>query len=152
MAAPLVIDSARVLAYAVVKDIPYRKSGLLFVDGELLEHVPRLAICANLGKDLGILLFHCDEEWNVLGTNGGVSVEDVKARAERNYPGVAARWVHMDTTVEQALAYYDAQTGGEKCSFCGKRAFEVEGWIESPSAIVCRGCVEEFHGKFNDAP
>jgi hypothetical protein len=152
VAPPPVIDSSRVLAYAAVDDLPYRRWGLLLVSGKPLEHVPRLAICANLGKDLGILLFHCDERWNVLGTIGGTSVEDAKVRAEKNYPGVAARWVDVGTTVEQALAYYDEQTGGEKCSFCGKRAFDVESWIGSSSVIICRGCVEEFYAEFSGAP
>lgn len=151
LAPPPVIDAARVLAYAAVDDIPYRESGLLLVDGKPLKHVPRLAICVNLGKGLGVLLFHCDEAWNVLGTTVGSSVEEVKARAEMNYPGVAARWVDVGTTVEQGLAFYDEQTGGKRCSFCGRRAFEVEGWIENQSAIICRGCVEDYYAEFRGA-
>jgi hypothetical protein len=134
-----------------VNDIPYQVWGLLLVDGKPLEQVPRLAICATLGKDLGILLFHCDEEWNVLGASGGLTIEATKERVEKNYPGTMARWVHMETTVEEALAYYDEQTGGEKCTFCGKRAFDAESWIKGSSAIICRGCVEEFYLEFNGA-
>lgn len=145
---PPVIDSARVLSYAFVDDIPYRRSGSLFVDGVLLEHVPRLAICTNLGKDIGPMLFHCDDEWNALGTSGSKSVEEVKEDAERNYPGVAARWVDIDTTVEAAVAYYDEQSGGLKCSFCGKRPYEVEEWVEGKDAIICRGCIESYHRDF----
>jgi hypothetical protein len=88
---PPVIHSARVLSYAFIDDIPYRKHGRLFVGDKLLEAVPRLAIAVNLGRDIGPLLFHCDEEWNVLGTCGADSAAAVKARADLNYPGVAGR-------------------------------------------------------------
>jgi hypothetical protein len=145
---PPVIDCARVLSYAFVDDIPYRRAGSLFVNGELLEKMPRLAVCANLGEDIGPMLFHCDEEWNVLGTSGAGTIDEVKKMAERNYPGVASRWVDTHITVEAALAYYDSQTDNQKCSFCGKRAFEVQGWIEGKSAIICRGCIEKFHRNF----
>ena len=55
-------------------DIPYHRYGSLYVDGKLLEAVPCLAIVVNLGKDIGPMLFHCDEEWNALGTSGNQSV------------------------------------------------------------------------------
>jgi ClpX C4-type zinc finger len=143
---PPVINSARVLAYAFVDDIPYRRAGsTLFVDGKPLEQVPCLAIAANLGEDSGPLILHCDEEWNALGTSGAATIEDMKRDAERNYPGVSTRWVDTNVTVEDALAYYDSETGGQRCSFCGKRPFEVDGWIEGAAAIICYGCIEEFY-------
>ena len=46
---PPVIDSARVLSYAFVDDIPYQRWSSLYVDGKLLEQVPCLAICTNRG-------------------------------------------------------------------------------------------------------
>jgi len=148
-APPPVIDSARVISYAFVDDIPYRRWGALYSGDELIEAVPRLAICLNLGKDIGPLLFHCDEDWNVLGTSGAETVEETKARAEKNYPGVAAKWVDVNTSVADALKYYDEQTNGEKCSFCGKRPFEIEGgWVQGKEAIICRECVEDFHKEF----
>jgi hypothetical protein len=147
---PPVIDSARVIAYAFVDDIAYRKSGSLFVNGELLEKVPRLAICINLGEDIGPMLFHCDEQWIALGTSGAGSVDEVKSDAEKNYPGVSARWIDLNTSAEDALRYYDSETGGKKCSFCGKRPFEVEGWVEGKNAIICRGCIESFHHDLQD--
>jgi len=147
---PPVIDSARVLAYAFVGDLPYRKSGALFCGDALVEAVPRLAICANLGKDIGPLLFHCNAEWAVLGTSGAASVAEVKSLAERNYPGVSARWVDTSITVEEALRYYDSITGTLRCAFCRKRPFEVSGLVEGDGAAICRECVEEFYRGFND--
>ena len=127
---PPVINSARVLSYALVDDILYREHGRLYVGDELLEAVPRLAIVVNLGKDIGPILFHCDEQWNGLGTSGARSVADVKNLAEKNYPGVSSRWVGINTSVEDALRYYDEQTGLALCNFCGKRSFETERWVE----------------------
>jgi hypothetical protein len=149
---PPVISSARVVSYAFVDDIPYRPHGCLYVGDKTLEAVPRLAIVVNLGKDIGPMLLHCDEEWNELGTSGADSVPAVKARAELNYPGVAARWVDANTSVEDALRVYDEQTGSLSCNFCGKRPFDLEGgWVEGRDAIICRTCVDAYHHALHDA-
>jgi hypothetical protein len=145
---PPVIDSARVLAYAVVDDIEYKKWGTLYSGDTLIEKV----IGSNLGKDIGPMLFHCDEEWNVLGVSGGATVTAVKDRAERNYPGVGSRWIDANVGIEEALAYYDEATEGETCSFCGKRPFEVAGMVSSPNAgaAICRECVEDLYRVFQE--
>jgi hypothetical protein len=135
-----------------VDDIPYRRWGALYVGGKLLEQVPCLAICANLGKDIGPLLFHCDHEWSVLGTSGAETVQAVKDHAEKNYPGVSSRWVDVNTSVEDALRYYDQESGGLKCSFCGKRPFDLDRWVEGKGAMICRGCVETYHRAFQETP
>src|SRR4051794_439950 len=100
-----VIDGARVIAYAFVDDVPYRHRGALIVDGLLVEHVPRLAVCVNLSDDESVLLFHCDAEWNVLGAAITASVATAKLQAQENYPGVASRWTDLNTSVELALMY-----------------------------------------------
>jgi len=149
---PPVIDSARVLAYALVDDIEYKEWGALYSGDTLIEKVPRLAICSNLGKDIGPMLFHCDEEWNVLSVSGGATVNEVKDRAERNYPGVGSRWIDANVGIEEALEYYDEVTEGEKCSFCGKLPFEVTGMVSSPNAgaAICRECVEDLYRAFQE--
>jgi len=116
----------------------------------LVEKVPRLAICSNLGKDIGPLLLHCDEEWNVLGVSGAGTIDDVKMRAEKNYPGVGSRWIAANVAVEEALKYYDEATEGLKCLFCGKRPFDVSGMVGSPAKAICRECVEEFYRVFQE--
>jgi hypothetical protein len=139
------------MSYAFVDNIPYRKWGALYRGDQLVEPVPRLAICLNLGKDIGPLLFHCDEDWNTLGTSGAKTIAEVKERAEKNYPGVAARWVDLNTSVEDALKYYDEAIEALKCSFCGKRPFEIEGgWVEGADAAICRGCVEKYYQAFQE--
>ncbi len=137
------------MSYAFVDDIPYRKWGALYRGEQLVEHVPGLAICINLGKDIGPLLFHCDDAWSTLGTSGAKTIAEVKERAEKNYPGVSARWVDLNTGVEDALKYYDEQINGLACSFCGKRPFEIEGgWVEGTKAAICRECVEKYYQAF----
>lgn len=148
---PPVIHSARVLSYAFVDDIPYRKHGRLLVGDTEVEAVPRLAIAVNLGKDIGPLLFHCDEEWNCLGTSGAATLAAVKKLAELNYPGVASRWVDVNTSVEDALRFYDEQTGAVPCNFCGKRPFEFHGFAQGRSAAICRNCIEETYRAFQES-
>jgi hypothetical protein len=150
---PPVIGSARVMSYAFVEDIPYRRYGSLYVDGKLLEHVPRLAICLNLGKDIGPLLLHCDEEWETLGVTGAPTIEGVKQLAERNYAGVAERWVDVNTSAEQGLEFYDRESGGMKCSFCRKRPFEFKGgWVEGDEAVICHECIEKLYRTLRGEP
>ena len=43
------------LVYAFLDDMAYRKWGALYSGDTLVEKVPRLAICSNLGKDIGPL-------------------------------------------------------------------------------------------------
>lgn len=145
---PPVIDTARVVSYAFVDDIPYLRADSPFVDGEAIEPVPRLAIAVGLAGPTAPFIFHCDENWISLGASGAETIEQAKQDAERNYPGVADRWIDTNVTVEEALAFYDSETAGLKCSFCGKRPFQVEGLIEGPKATICRGCVEEFFVDF----
>ena len=148
---PPVIDAARVVSYAFVDDIPYLgpfSAGLPLFEGQSLEPVPRLAIAVGLAGHAGPRVFHCDEEWIALGASGAETVEQAKQEIERNYPGVSERWIDTNVTLEEALAFYDSETAGLKCSFCGKRPFEVDGLIEGPQATICRGCVEEFYEDF----
>jgi hypothetical protein len=114
---PPVRASARVVAYAYVDDVPYKKWGSLYAGDTLVEAVPHLAIALNLGKDVDALLFHCDSEWEVLGTSGGPTIDEAKLRAERNYPGVAKRWIDLNTTIDEALRYYDETSGALTCCF-----------------------------------
>ncbi len=139
------IDSARVLSYAFVGDLPYHGYGSLFVDGHLLEAVGCLAIVVSLGEDADPLLLYCDQDWQALGASGGTKVGALRALAEKNYPGLSNRWVDVNTSVDDALRYYDAQSGMQKCDFCGRRRFEVDAWVEGCEATICKACVDEFY-------
>jgi hypothetical protein len=152
---PPVLDSARVIEYAIVDEsIPFTGAGPLYVGGTLLGRVPRLAICENLGEDLGPMLFHCDDSWAVLGVAGGQTIEEIKVRAESRYPGISSSWVQRNVSREEALAYYDRETGDMRCSFCGRRPFETTGYVEgrNQDAAICRECVAKFHAAFQSEP
>ena len=97
------------------------------------------------------MLFHCDERWQVIVTSGAETVEAIKARAEKNYPGVSARWIDLNVSPEEVLHHYDEQSGGLECSFCGRRPFELEGLVEGSGVAICRVCIEDFHRAFHEA-
>lgn len=143
---PPVIDAARVISYAFTDDVPFCHTTSLFTDEAMITQVPRLAIAVGLGGQPGSVVFHCDEDWISLAISDAETIEKAKEEVERIYPGVS--WIDTNVTVEEALAYYDSETAGLKCSFCGKRPFQVEGMIEAPTATICRGCVEEFYCDF----
>jgi hypothetical protein len=151
---PPVIDAARVISYAFVGDIPYLPAGIAALaqsEDQSEEQVTRLAIAVGLSPQStqeGPVVFHCDEAWISVGVSSAPSIEGAKEVAECNYPGVGNRWIDTNVSVEEALAFYDSETAGLKCSFCGKRPFEVAGMIEGPQATICRECVEEFYGDF----
>jgi hypothetical protein len=144
-----VLQSSRVIAFAIVPDdLQFTGRSQLYVADVLVGRVPRLAICENLGEDIGPMLFHCNEAWDVIGTSGATTIEETKLLAERNYPGIHKHWQSLNVSREEALAYYDAEMGKYICSFCGKRPFEYQGAVEGKGAVICRGCVEDFHHEF----
>ncbi len=95
---PHEIDSVHISAYAAIDDKMKwtGQSGgpTVYVGGKLLERVPRLAIGLNYdGHDY--MLLYCNKHWETLAAGGYPSLEHAKARAEREYPGVASRWVSV---------------------------------------------------------
>jgi hypothetical protein len=76
---PPVLDSARLLDYAVLDEsVSYSGHSSLFVDGKELGPVPCLAICQAL-DGAGVLLFHCSDDWTVLGAAEYLSVAEAKS-------------------------------------------------------------------------
>jgi hypothetical protein len=78
------------------------------------------------------------------------TLDEAKLRAGRNYPGVAKRWIDLNTTVDEALRYYDETSGALRRSFCGKRSFEITGHVEGKGVAICRGCVGDFYQGFRE--
>ena len=37
----------------------------------------------------------------------------------------------------------------EKCSFCGRSAFDVERMVVQGGARICNFCIKEFHARLN---
>jgi hypothetical protein len=40
----------------------------------------------------------------------------------------------------------------EKCSFCGRSAFDVERMVVQGGARICNFCIKEFHARLNPKP
>ena len=155
---PIIAAGARVLEYAVVaKPVRFTGSLQLYVDGALLGEVPRLAICQSLDDD-ELLLFHCDDDWNVLGmqawntAEGSAvsSVEDVKARVEKYYSGICSQWITHGTSVEDAIAYQEKMVGENRCSFCSRTMYDVKSLVEGKSgARICDYCITALNEEIN---
>ena len=108
---PPVLDCARVLHYALVdKSVGYVGRTLLFVDGKELGRVPLMAICED--RKVGVLLFHCNRNWKVLGCSGHDSVAAAKRKAECTYPGLSEQ-LEADTCNEEAGSAISGQTLGQ---------------------------------------
>jgi hypothetical protein len=137
---PPVLDCARVLHYVIIdKSIEFSGRSLLFVAGEELGAVPCLAICEEK-KNGGVLLFHCTDDWSVLGCSAHKSASEAQARAERIYKGVSSRWVDANISRKAAEAYLNALFANDRCSVCGKRPDEVDSFIQKGTARVCDQC------------
>jgi hypothetical protein len=90
---PFLLDSARVVMYAETGgSASYTGRITVHADGRWLEPVPRLAICEDL-LDGDILIFYCDDSWNVQAAGGARSVEDAQRTAEAAYSGITSKWL-----------------------------------------------------------
>jgi hypothetical protein len=148
---PPVLGNARVLEYAILDEsVKYSGHSTLFVgkpDQGLKElgPVPCLAIAQEL-KTGEIMLLHCDEKWEVLGLGGNYdSVSQVKAKAERAYHGVSARWIETKISEAEALKYLEELWADERCNFCGKIPTDFNMMIKRDNVRICDSCIEEFH-------
>ena len=142
-APPPALNWARILAYAVVEPpVTWTGRQRLHVGEHLLGPVPRLAIAQNVGGPLtDILLFHCGEDWTVLGVSGAATMALVKAQAERAYAGISAAWIETDVSREDAEHYIRATYPGSSCSFCHRLATEVGTLVEGKDAFICDRCI-----------
>ena len=149
---PPALDSAQVIAYAIVdRTVRWTGKQVLLVDGERLGPVARLAICRNVfGERDDYLIFHCDARWNVKGVAGGPSVPECKARAERWYAGLSARWINTNTTLKQAKQWLREKSAGFECSFCGNLPAQTDGMFSQRKANVCFSCVRAMHATLSN--
>ena len=149
-APPPVLNSARVLAYAVIDEsVQWTGRQRLYLGDKEVGPVPCLALCQNIGggtKD--ILVFHCDNDWEVLGVTGGDTVDLAKAGAERAYRGVTAKWVEINVSVETAEAWMNENCEKITCSFCDRQVDEFTSLVESKASVrICNHCVGEFYAQ-----
>lgn len=108
---PFLLDSARVVMYAETGErTSYTGRITVYRSGELLDPVPRLAICEDLVEGRWLLM-HCDVSWNVLAAGFAKSVAEAQRTAERAYSGVSAKWISYRalTPPEQAQVEEERQ-------------------------------------------
>ena len=93
---PAELDSANVLAYAVLDDtVTYTGRITVYMDDKLLGPVPHLVIAHNQYEPHDYLLFYCNTEWEVLAAGGYASLAEAKQRAEVAYAGSSSKWQHV---------------------------------------------------------
>ncbi|HEY9501195.1 MAG TPA: hypothetical protein VIR01_06130 [Pyrinomonadaceae bacterium] len=91
--APETLDGAIVLLYTAI-DNRHRATGNCkqVVDGSVVAPVKNLAIC-KYDDDIGIYLFGCDQNWNVVTDTMHASMDEARAQAQFEYEGVNATWL-----------------------------------------------------------
>jgi hypothetical protein len=148
-APPPVLCNAKVLEYiSIDPSIDYAGSNSMYVDGEVLGRVPALAICQNY-KAREVLLFHCDENWNVIGGAEYPSVEAAKARAEKRYPGSGRHW--MFVAIPDRFEDWPVKLA-PLCSFCGKSHLEIDTMFQGNQAHICNECVGALQRILGETP
>jgi hypothetical protein len=124
---PILLDSARVVMYAETGgSASYTGRITVHAGGHWLEPVPRLAICEDL-VDGDILIFHCDESWNVLAAGRAKSVEDAQRTAESAYSGITSKWVPYRALSANEVAELEA--GREELRLLAKQLPQPKGWL-----------------------
>ena len=143
------------LEYAILDEsVVFTGKLHLYRGEERVGAVPHLAIVQDLHTS-DLMLFHCDERWEVVGAQGwnapGVikptSVLEVKNHAERYYTGLARKWRTHPSSHEGALAYYEANYPTDRCSFCDRSMHDMRCLVSSDTskARICDACIERFH-------
>lgn len=87
---PAKLDSAKVVATAVVDDTVRATKGMLHrgPDGT----IPTASALAIVESEVSVYLFYCDHEWEVLADTWHRSVSEAKAQAEFEYAGISKLW------------------------------------------------------------
>ena len=144
---PVVLDNARVLAYALVDDsVGYTGKSAVYVDRRVIGRVPRVAICQDLNSR-ELLLFHCDAKWTTLCVSGRFgSLGEAKQLVERTYPGIGRKWVDTNVSLEDAEAVLSDAWSEMRCSFCGRLPQQVDSLVEGREGRICDLCIVEFSG------
>ena len=151
---PVCLHCCRVEQFAI-RDRLMRFTGhrLLFSGDKEVGPVPRLA----LGRDRqhGVMLFHCDTRWNVVGAEGFYpDLRSAKARAERFYQGISKAWVRTGYTKAQANRYLQRLGHNKRCSICSKPWFDIEALVEvkKRKLAFCDACIRELYELISYSP
>src|SRR5437870_676102 len=89
---PAELNGARVVATAIVDaSVAVTGNTTHIVAGSILPPSHALAICA-YSNQVGVYLFYCDRQWQVLTDTWHASVAEAKAQAEFEYAGASGAW------------------------------------------------------------
>ena len=151
---PPVLDFARLIAWAVVDgSVRWTGKQKLFVGDKLLGAVPRLAICQNVSGPLtDVLLFHCNDDWEVLGVSGAKSQDEVRQIAERAYEGISTKWQEVNVSASEAESWIRENQPIFVCAFCGKLPTEMTSFFHSEKAAICADCVQDMYRQVHAQP
>jgi hypothetical protein len=138
---------ARVIEYAIVDEsVEWTGRQTIFVGGEELGPVPRLVLAQTVTGDLkDALIFHCNEEWEVLGVSGGATVEEAKARIERAYRGISSKWIDRGVSIEEAQHWIYENSDHIICHFCGRQPGEFQRIAAGKLSAICNVCVDSLY-------
>lgn len=149
---PPALNNARVIAYAIVDDsVEWTGRQKLFVGANQIGPVPRLALCQDVWGDFKeIHTFHCDEDWEVLASGGGKTIEDAQASAENAYRGISAKWIFLNTSEKDAREWIRKECADMLCSFCDRIPAEMESLVRGKSGAICNYCVAKVRELMRD--
>ena|SRR5471032_1448961 len=139
-APPPVISFTRVLSYAIVDGaVSFKARRSAGAGGTEVGRVPRLALCQSFDDaDTSINLFHCDEDWNVLGASGDEStLQGAKTHAEQSYSGIAAKWIDTVSSEADARHWLEEHFPASLCSFCGRLPLAFETLFRGHQSGIC---------------
>jgi hypothetical protein len=141
---------ARVVAYAIVDDsVEWTGRQMIFVGDEKLGRIPRLALgCDTTGELDDVLIFYCNEQWDVLALTGAATVEEAKAKTELAYRGLSSKWVDVDTPPDEVRAWIRENYEHIFCLFCGRNPVDMTSLITRKLGAICNHCIGEFYAEF----
>jgi hypothetical protein len=138
---------ARLIAYAFVDaSVEWTGRQSIFVGDEKLGPVPCLALARDVAGELeDVLIFHCNDRWEVLGMTGAETLEAAKAITERAYRGITAKWIEVNVSAEEAQAWIHENYDHILCLFCGRTPQKFKSLVTQRLGAICNDCIDEFH-------
>jgi ClpX C4-type zinc finger len=147
-APPSYIYDSHVVEYAEVDDsVVFEQRRWINVNGEWLGKVPCIAICQDF-KSLEYVIELCTSGWEPLARVPGYDlIEKAKARLERSYHGVSAKWIRAEMTFEEARALRRLDLREDSCSFCGRTPLEMNRMVATEDHFVriCDRCIDRHY-------
>lgn len=156
---PPIIDSSKLICFAHNdSDVIFTDRISLYIGGEPIGEVPKLAIMKSYSDPERYWLMFCNTDWTAKGVIAFTSVEEAKIKAERGYTGITSKWndsPYADEDIKNFLrGEYEVDPNSEwwadYCSFCGRESRNVKQMINSDKAQICNFCISEFYEELKE--